>query len=197
MRLHDTPKMFGAISIFLHWLTAIFVIFLLLTGVYSLYLKWFVTGERAAIMILHLFFGAISIPFMIWRVYWRVRSGHPEEPRQTPLLTWLTAVNWPLILILIVVIYVTGPFLSWLYGNPLFAFGVPFHPPFWPRWVQQMADIRDGLVLPLHGYASLALGFLLFFHIAGALKHWIVDRDRVLPRMIRPQPLDGDVEVKP
>src|SRR5262245_20872584 len=135
----DSPKMFGTVSIFLHWLTAFFVLTLLGTGLVSLAFKWFITGQRGGIgwfeMFLHIYIGTIAIPFIIWRVWWRVKSGHPEEPKQTPLLTWLTAVNWPLLLILIVVCFATGPFLQWLHGNPLVVFGVPVHPPFWPRWV--------------------------------------------------------------
>jgi cytochrome b561 len=38
----------------------------------------------------------------------------------------------------------------------------------------------------MHIWASLALAAIVGLHIAGALKHWLVNRDGVLERIVRP-----------
>lgn len=199
MHWKDTQKIFGIFSIFLHWVTAVSVLVLLATGLVSLYYLWFATGARGGIgwfdMNLHVALGSISIPFIIARVWWRVAEGHPEEPRQHPFLEKLTALNWPIMLVLIVVCFITGVYLVLLHGNSLEWFGrIPLHEPIYPKWVPQMNEFHTAVILPIHIWASIALGGIIAVHIAGALKHWIVDGDGVLERILRPGELRGQAE---
>ena len=203
MLLKDTPKSFGTVSIALHWITAVSVLTLLGTGVISLYYIWFLTGERGGIgwfnMNLHVVVGSLAIPFIALRVYWRVRQGHPQEPKQPPVLEKITAINWPLMLVFIVGCFVSGVFLQLLHGNTLW-WSVDrgaIVPAPWPRDVPELTDIHDHFMLPFHYWLALILGAVVAMHIAGALKHWIVNRDGVLERMLRPGELRTSLNATP
>ena len=201
MLWRDTSKSFGIVSIALHWITAASVLLLLSTGLVSLYFLWFVTGLRGGFgwfdMDLHVEVGSITIPFIALRVFWRVREGHPQEPKQSPLLEKITAINWPLMLVLIVACFVSGLYLVFLHGNTLWWFGrIPLHPPIYPRWVPELTDLHDRIMMPIHIWIALLLAAIISTHIAGALKHWIFNRDGVLERMLRPGELRTKINVR-
>jgi cytochrome b561 len=74
------------------------------------------------------------------------------------------------------------PLLGWAYssaaGFPLVWFGVVPLPDFVPV-SEALADVLK----PLHKYSALAMAALVVLHVAGALKHQLVDRDGLLQRM--------------
>ncbi len=44
----------------------------------------------------------------------------------------------------------------------------------------------------MHRYGGFAIGTLLVLHIGGALKHYLIDRDRLLQNMVRPLVDNGE-----
>jgi cytochrome b561 len=129
---------------------------------------------------LHFSIGVLILAFVVIRIGWRLT--HPEPPPPAGMPPWQTTfariVHWLLYLLLFVV-----PVLGWLNaswrGFPVIMFGVELpkliatRAPDW-RWT---GDVH-GL---LANYAMLALVAL---HVAAALYHWLVRRDRVLQRML-------------
>lgn len=74
------------------------------------------------------------------------------------------------------------PLLGWAYssaaGFPIVVFGVLPLPDFVPVNPELAEAIK-----PWHGWAAYAMAALVVLHVAGALKHAVVDRDGLLSRM--------------
>jgi cytochrome b561 len=163
---------YSRLSIALHWLTAIAVVALFLTH----------EGERGSAMRnFHVGGGAIIGVFLIWRVWRRLALGFAEKPQQPYALNFLaTSVFWGL-LGSIVVVVVTGYLLPWSLGRPLEIYGLAIASPLpampWlHEAVEEVHDIAGHLFIPL-----------VALHIAGAVKHALLDEDRsVVQRMALP-----------
>ena len=74
------------------------------------------------------------------------------------------------------------PLLGWAYssaaGFPIVLFGVlPL-----PDFVPVSEGLADALK-PLHKFGAYTMAALVVLHVAGALKHQFIDRDRLLARM--------------
>jgi cytochrome b561 len=52
-----------------------------------------------------------------------------------------------------------------------------------PDWVAVDRELSNSLK-PLHHWLAYALGGVVALHVAGALKHLIIDRDQLLQRML-------------
>jgi cytochrome b561 len=74
------------------------------------------------------------------------------------------------------------PLLGWTFssaaGFPIVLFGVLPLPDLVPV-SEGLADVLK----PLHKYAAFAMAGLVLLHVAGALKHQLIDRDGLLARM--------------
>jgi len=74
------------------------------------------------------------------------------------------------------------PLLGWAYssaaGFPIVLFGL------WPLpdFVSASPDLAEA-IKPWHAWAAYALAALVVLHVAGALKHALIDRDGLLARM--------------
>jgi cytochrome b561 len=129
---------------------------------------------------LHFSIGVLVLALAVIRLGWRLT--HPEPLPLDGVPHWQTAtarvVHWLLYLLLFVV-----PVLGWLNaswrGFPVVMFGLEL-----PKLLAARADgwrwTGDTHVL-LANYAMLGLVGL---HVAAALYHWLVRRDRVLQRML-------------
>lgn len=167
MKSATNPQGYTAISIALHWFTAIAVVALFLTH----------EGARdSAMRAFHVGGGAIIGVFLLWRVWRRVANGMTKKPEQPPLLNLLaTFVLWTL-LATIVVVVLTGYLLPWSLGRPLDIYGlaIPSPIPAMP-WLHEASekvhDIGGKLFIPL-----------VALHIAGAVKHVVMDKDNSLVR---------------
>lgn len=122
--LKDTKDRFGWISISLHWINAAFILALLYFGLQIA----FGVDQRprpAAFggwRMWHESLGTIAIPFMLTRIFWRVRSGKPKTHDQHPLLKLAADTVWKLLLVCIVLQVVTGPLWRWWRGGDLEVF---------------------------------------------------------------------------
>ena len=52
-----------------------------------------------------------------------------------------------------------------------------------PDWVSVNRELSESLK-PLHHWLAYGLGGVVALHVAGALKHRLIDRDQVLQRML-------------
>jgi cytochrome b561 len=129
---------------------------------------------------LHFTFGIVILAVAIVRLAWRLTHGEPEPEAGVP--PWQTAsariVHWLLYALLFVL-----PVLGWINaswrGMPIVMFGhelpqlVATRAPGW-AW---SGDVHSLLA----NYLLLALVGL---HVAAALYHYVIRRDRVLQRML-------------
>jgi cytochrome b561 len=174
--LRDTSTRFGLVSVVLHWYVAAAVLFLMVTGFFM-----YIVGDqgtlrpvREDLMYFHASIAVTSVPFFLYRIFWRVRSGHPRSHNLKGVANLAAETVWRLLLLLIV-----WQLLWAVLQEDLHWFEIRFGPR--PTSVEVSRFAED-----MHRYGALAIAILLFFHIGGALKHHFVDRDGVLLGMLRP-----------
>ncbi|PWF49192.1 cytochrome b [Massilia glaciei] len=176
MTTRDHGTTYGSISRLNHWIGALFVLLLLGIG---LYFGDMARGpEKTFWKGLHVAIGAIAILFLLFRVFWRVRSGFPSAAPQARPLQLLSKTVHVLLLVAIVVLVVTGPLSVWSVGRPIGIFEfvqIPSPFPLFKDWHEPLEEI--------HEYASTALMYLAGLHVLGMLKHQFIDRDNLLARM--------------
>ena len=81
-------------------------------------------------------------------------------------------------LLTLIVMPLSGVLMSLLGGRPIDMYGLFTIPP-----IAEMKDVGRSL-REVHGYAGYTLAILIGLHIAGALKHAVIDKDATLRRML-------------
>ena len=191
----DTKNRFGAVSVFLHWYVAAAIFFLLPTG---LVIDYFgphgpLRALRADLTWWHMSIAVTSVPFFLFRIFWRARNGKPMTHDQHWALKFTADSVWRLLLLLIVWQIFTGPLLELSHNNPVHWFYINLIRPPLPDWIL----VYQGYFYNAHVYGAYAIGGLLVLHVGGALKHHLVDRDEVLIRMLRPRAPETDIGMEP
>jgi cytochrome b561 len=176
MAWNDSGTTYGAISRLNHWIGALLLLLLLAIG---LLFEDLPRGpELSALKALHIAFGTIAIPFLVFRVFWRLRAGTPQplpQPRALMLLSKAVHIG---LLLCIVVLVVTGPLSIWAIGRPFGIAGVlqiPSPLPLFKAWHEPLEH--------LHGWAADGVIALVILHLLGVVKHQFIDRDALLARM--------------
>jgi cytochrome b561 len=172
----STPWHFSAPAIALHWLLAALIVFMAALGWFMMTVEHEPGGER--FMNLHKSVGLIVLALVLLRVLWRLTHKPQPLPAAVPRWqVWLSAGTQALLYVLIVAIPLTGIAGSEYSRAGLAFFGIPLPAGFTPdRAVSHLCfEIHSTLVWVL--VAALAL------HVAGGLKHLLVDHDGVFARM--------------
>jgi cytochrome b561 len=129
---------------------------------------------------LHRSMGALLIPIVIVRLLYRWLNPPPPLPADLPAMQQFAAhaVHYALYAILVV-----QPFVGWIatsaYRAPVNFFWLFELPPIWP----ENRDVSE-LMFMVHGILGLAISALILAHIAGALYHHFIRKDRILLRMV-------------
>lgn len=162
----------------LHWLIAILVLSMLGFG---FFLSDVPRDIKPMAYMLHKSFGLTILALMLLRAGWLITSGRPQLPDSIPRWERLLAyhVQYALYVFLIAM-----PLSGWLMATasqkvPVYfgLFRVPF-PGLEPNetlahWMYSAHQVIAWILLGLVG-----------LHIAGALKHWLIQKDDVLKRML-------------
>jgi cytochrome b561 len=176
MSNRDTPTAYGVVSRLNHWIGALFILLLLGIGLYFSDMPR--GAEKTFWRTLHIAFGTIAIPFLVFRVWWRVRSASPLPLKQARALRHLSRAVHALLLAGIVVMIVSGPLIQWLGGRPFGIFDwVKFDSPL-PK-----SEIWHDRVEVLHGWTAWVLIWLFGLHLIGVIKHQFITRDNIIARM--------------
>ncbi len=183
MQWTNTKNGYGWLSIGLHWLAAIAVVAMLVTGFQADFAGD--AGDRAtrsALMGLHISFGASVALILLARVFASYAQPRPTPPEQAPVLKFLSSATHQVLLLAILIQVISGPLAVWSGGRPINVFDVLSIPsPFAERnqGVHELAEL-------LHAIGRWTLVGAISLHVLGALKHAIIDRDGVLKRMLAP-----------
>jgi cytochrome b561 len=131
----------------------------------------------------HKWAGMGVLALSLLRLGWRLWHPPPALPRalQQAMPAWQRRLHQGVHLALYA-LFLAVPLLGWTYssaaGFPVVLFGVwplPDLVPVRPEWVD--------LLKALHRLAAYSLMALVGLHVAGALKHALLDRDGLLARM--------------
>ena len=168
---------YSKIAITLHWLMAVMIIGNLAGGFLNEFLPRN-SPERATVMGLHVSFGLTIIALTLVRIGWRLANPPPPLPAYFTGGERLLAkgTHWALYIAMLAL-----PMSGWLMAErnerPLLYFFVAEVPKagIGKPLAQQINEVHEIL-----GWAMLVL---LALHVLGVIRHLVMDRDNLLPRM--------------
>jgi len=162
-----------------HWLIAAMV--LVMVG-----LGWYMndiprgTPERTFFYNLHKSIGVTIALLVIVRLWWRWKNPPPPLPASVP--SWqvqASRLSHALLYLCLILMPLSGFSASQFTKYGVNYFGLFKIPPL--GWENR--DIYD-LLQGIHGVTATLLVILIALHIGAALKHLLVDRDKVFHRML-------------
>ena len=176
MELANTEDQYGLIAKIFHWLIAVLIIALLPVGLFMGGMEN--SPFKFQVYALHKSFGLLVFFLGLGRILWRFISPPPDHLE--------THAHWEVTL--------AGAAHFWLYvciiGMPLSGwlmssageFPVPFFGIQMPHLMGK-DEALGHLFGEVHEILAFTLLFVLGLHIAGALKHHVIDKDATLMRM--------------
>lgn len=176
-----TVTRYHPVAVLLHWLLGLALVGIFALGLYMSDLPF--SPERLKLYSWHKWAGIVVFTLSFLRLFWRLTHRPPALPVaiEAAMPAWQRmahhATHHGLYLLFFAV-----PLLGWAYssaaGFPIVVFGVLPLPDFVPVSPELAEAIK-----PWHGWAAYAMAALVVLHVAGALKHAVVDRDGLLSRM--------------
>jgi len=163
----------------LHWITAILVLAQIVLGII---IANKLAGEpwQDPLYNLHKSNGAVLIPIILFRIFYRWSHPAPALPADIPAIQQFAAYTTHYLLYALVVAQV---FLGWIatasYPAPVPIYGLFNLPSIWP----ENRALSEQL-LAVHKIVGISIAVVAAMHIGAALYHHFVRKDRVLMRMI-------------
>lgn len=186
--MHNSARHYGPVARSLHWLTAALILTIFPLGLYAQGLPHDTSAAlayKAQVFSIHKTLGVAAFFAALLRVLWafsqpRPAPLHPERRLETFVAD---LIHWSLYAAMLIV-----PLSGWL-GH---AATEGFAPIRWPfgqdlPGIPKSPDLAHAFGL-VHWLATKLLLVSLALHIAGALKHALIDRDVTLARMTRGTP---------
>jgi len=175
----------GAMTISLHWLVGLTFIGLMSVGIYM------EETHTYALYPLHKSIGALLLLLVIPRIVWRFMQGFPSaEGNASPAAQILAKVVQYLLLAGTLLMPLSGIMMSAFGGHGLAVFGLEIFPmnpdPADPNEVIPFNGTLAQLGHVVHGLGGKLMIAAILLHLAGALKHHFVDKDKTLVRMVKP-----------
>jgi cytochrome b561 len=188
--MYDTKQKLSTATISLHWVIALTIFAQWPLGLYM------ATTRKYSLWPVHQSIGYVLFLVILLRVLWRLKNGWPQPVSVYSRAEQILArtVHWTLVVSLIVM-PLSGIVSTYAGGYDITVFGwqiipdVPNHAVVPPGAIHKLKVIPRNE--PLHDFLQrvhiifawiLAGAFAL--HVAGALKHHLVDRDGTLRRML-------------
>lgn len=179
MLLKNTVSRFGLIAILLHWTMAILLLFLIGLGLYMTRIP--VSIHKLQYYGWHKEFGLLALMLVIVRLTWRLTNTLPTLA-QLPRFEQIAArmAHWAFYFFMFA-LPITGWLLTSAAGLPVSFFG-------WfvlPNFVSADENSRI-LFTQIHQWLGYGLIATFCLHTTAALKHYFINKDEILQRMIRP-----------
>jgi cytochrome b561 len=162
----------------LHWLIALMVLGAISAGFYMT--SQALSPQIIKIYMTHKSVGVSIFLLMLARLLWRLKSPPPALPAALP--AWQKTVSRLTHLALYLLLFlmpISGYLMNSATGTPMKYFGL-FR---LPNVIARSAD-ASAFWKAVHGYLAFALCALIALHVLAALKHYFVDRDQILQRML-------------
>ncbi len=162
----------------LHWVTAALVLAMIPIGFAAANADF--GAWQDTFYDLHRSAGAVLLPLVLGRLFWRLTHPAPPLPADIPAIQQFAAhaTHWALYALLILQAIV-GWIATSSYRAPIMVFWLFELPPAWP--VDQPFSEKMFVV---HGLIGIAVSLLLCAHIGAALYHHFIRKDGVLMRIV-------------
>lgn len=181
--LTNTASRYGTVAKVFHWLTALLILVLIPTGIIANGMPYETSEElarKAQLFSVHKTLGIAVFVTALARIAWAISQPKPAplHPENTVTEFLASMVHWLLYGSLVVV-----PLSGWVHHAATEGFAPILWPlgqnlPFVPE-----SDRLAKVTASLHIISERVLVFSLLLHVAGALKHHLIDRDATLKRM--------------
>jgi cytochrome b561 len=170
------PARYTGPAIGLHWLLALALAGCFGLGLYMHELP--ISPTRLKLYNWHKWAGVTILVLSFVRLAWRLGHRPPAEP---PMPAWQAGVAKATHLALYVLFFAV-PLIGWAYssaaGFPVVWFGVLPLPDFVP-----VDKALAEAIKPWHERSAMTMAALVLLHVAGAIKHQLVDHDGLIDRM--------------
>jgi cytochrome b561 len=182
-----TPQQrYTAVAIALHWAIALLIVGLIAVGWIMDALPGGPGSPKTAIIQLHKSFGITVLLLSIARIIWRLMNPPPPAPAMPAWQKYLASTAHILLYVLIIAMPLTGWIMAsaeinqhdtrFFWTFEMYVPGIPGLP------AEMREPLAEGFEFVHHNLAWVIVG-LLVLHVAGALKHQLVDKDGLLARM--------------
>jgi cytochrome b561 len=169
---------YTATAMVLHWLAAVLIIGGFSMGLYMVDLP--MSPGRLKLYNYHKWIGVTILALSALRLLWRLTHTPPPLPAGNP--AWQNKAAHAAHMLLYVLFFAV-PLTGWAYssasGFPVVYLGMLPLPDFVGK-DREMAD----LIKPVHMALAYSLAALVVVHVAAAVKHQFVNKDRLLARML-------------
>lgn len=173
----NTAQSFGVVARAFHWSMALVMLGLLALGFWMVWMP--VSPFKFELYGWHKSFGLVILGFGVMRLFWRFMSVHPAAlPSHAQWERFLSITIHIVLYISIIGMPLSGWLMSSAGEYPVRFFGM-FDMPVLSGKNEALYD----LMKVVHELFSFALIGAIGLHIAGALKHALLDRDETLRRM--------------
>lgn len=187
----DRPARYTKVAIALHW-----IVMALVVGQFAL--GWLMQeipkdppGQRAATFNFHKSLGLTILALMLLRLAWRLTHRPPALPPMPAWQGWLARGTHGLLYATLIALPVVGYLGSAFSGYPVKYFGLTL-----PSWTGKDAQLKDLMSLA-HLTLTWVLAGAVTLHLAGVLKHGLIDSDGLLARMGIGPPADATSSTPP
>ncbi|MEN8139251.1 MAG: cytochrome b/b6 domain-containing protein [Bacteroidota bacterium] len=168
---NDLTKKFHKGTIWMHWLTAIFIGILVLS---SLKIAGFEALERSLMIKLHLFFGSFIFIFTIVRTYLFFKKEQPENIKTgskfvDKLVVWNHNLFYLFLVgisIMGIIVVVDGQYIDGLING-----------------IDRITPQKEISMLKYHVLATFLMILLAIVHVFGVVKHYAFTRENTLKRI--------------
>lgn len=181
----NSPARYGQVARLFHWLTALTILSAIALGLWAASLPYGTSealAAKARLFSLHKTIGIAAFALAAARILWALSQPRPAPLHPERRLETLAAeaVHWMLYIAMLLM-----PLSGWVHH----AAQDGFAPILWP-FGQSLPFVPKSQTLAafsgqLHGLSAWLLIAAIALHVAGALKHALIDRDATLARMWR------------
>jgi cytochrome b561 len=173
----DGGSRYTKVAVFLHWLIAAAVICQFALGWGMQEIAKQPPGPRVTAFNLHKSIGLAIFALMAIRVLWRLRHPAPALPAMPRWQVMLAHGTHVLLYVTLVALPVSGYLGSEFSGYPVRFFGMLL-----PSWAGKHPELKEAMSL-VHLTFAWVLAAAVVLHLAGVVKHVLVERDGLLRRM--------------
>lgn len=175
----DTREKLSTVSVALHWVIAIAMIAMVAFGLILEDMPK--SDSKSALVQIHKSIGVLVLLLAVVRLTWRVRKGMPEDVGLTTAAQrMMSKAIHGLLLLATLLLPISGIMMSIANAKAISIFGIPFL----PQLLAQKNEVMAKAAGLMHGLGGKLVIALVLLHVAGALKHHIVDKDGTLKRML-------------
>lgn len=176
--MRDSHNQFTPVTVGLHWIIAITMIVMLVFGLYLENLPR--SPEKGELIGIHKSIGALVLVLALVRIYWRYLNKFPKPISDLP--QWqeklVSIAHWFLILGT-AFMPISGMMMSIGGGFGLSVFGLE---------IVARGGEKNELISEIggavHGLGGKLLILFVLLHIAGAVKHQVMEKDGTISRML-------------